>query len=97
MTDIFISYSSADRVHLEPIVLAFERAGLSMWWDRMIQEGQWGDQTEHALKAARRVVAFVTPRVISRERYYVYAEMQRAQKHRNSPRQDRGIHNASEL
>ena len=42
MSDIFLSYSSADRDRVAPIAVALERQGWSVWWDRRILAGQHG-------------------------------------------------------
>jgi hypothetical protein len=79
MPDIFISYSSLDRSSVRRVVDAFERTGITIWWDQMIQEGRWGSEIEDALDNSDRVIAFISKNVAYSERYYVPAEMQRAQ------------------
>lgn len=40
MSDLFISYASADRERVEPLVQRLEQLGFSVWWDRDIAAGQ---------------------------------------------------------
>src|SRR5512145_453969 len=57
MSDIFLSYASADRERVRPLVRALERHGWSVWWDRTILPGRTFDQViEEALAAARCVI-----------------------------------------
>jgi hypothetical protein len=55
MSDIFLSYASADLLRVQPLIRALERQGWSVWWDRSaILPGQNFDQViEEALGAAR--------------------------------------------
>jgi hypothetical protein len=39
MADIFLSYSSKDKERVRPLVLALEREGWSVWWDRRTLAG----------------------------------------------------------
>ena len=39
MADVFVSYASADRNRIIPIVDAVEQAGFTVWWDRRIELG----------------------------------------------------------
>ncbi|MDH3640942.1 MAG: TIR domain-containing protein [Gammaproteobacteria bacterium] len=39
MADIFLSYASADRDRLQPLVEAMEAEGWSVWWDQHIEAG----------------------------------------------------------
>ncbi len=53
MADIFLSYSSADRDRVAPLVEALEADGFSVWWDRNIQPGPSFDrEIEQAIDAA---------------------------------------------
>ena len=57
MSDIFISYSSADRPRAALVAQALAARGWSIWWDRTIPPGrQFDDVIEEALDAARCVV-----------------------------------------
>jgi TIR domain len=40
MSDIFVSYASADRDRVAPLVQRLEQLGFSVWWDRDIAAGQ---------------------------------------------------------
>ena len=57
MSDIFISYSSADRERAKLLADALTEQGWSVWWDRQIPPGRQFDEViEEALEAARCVV-----------------------------------------
>jgi len=57
MSDIFLSYSSADLPRVRVLIRALERHGWSVWWDRTILPGRTFDQViEEALDAARCVL-----------------------------------------
>jgi formylglycine-generating enzyme required for sulfatase activity len=57
MTDIFLSYASADRERIRPLAIMLEQQGWSVWWDRKIPPGKTYDQViEQALDGARCVV-----------------------------------------
>ena len=61
MSDIFISYSSADRDRARQVAEALQRRGWSIWWDREIPPGrQYDDVIDEALSAARCVVVLWT-------------------------------------
>lgn len=50
---IFISYSSADRERIQPIIRELEARGYSVWWDRKIPPGRTFDEViEEAIDAA---------------------------------------------
>lgn len=40
MSDLFVSYASADRERVAPLVKRLEQLGFSVWWDRDIAHGQ---------------------------------------------------------
>ena len=44
MSQIFISYSQADRARAQTLVAALEREGWSVWWDRKIPPGKTFDE-----------------------------------------------------
>jgi formylglycine-generating enzyme required for sulfatase activity len=57
MSDIFLSYASADVHRVGPLIEALERHGWSVWWDRTIPPGKRFHRViEEALAAARCVV-----------------------------------------
>jgi hypothetical protein len=57
MSDIFISYASADRERAKAFQQALQRRGWSVWWDRTIPPGKEYDQViEEALDSAECVV-----------------------------------------
>lgn len=50
MSDIFISYASADRERAKLLSTALDRRGWSAWWDRTIPPGREYDEViEEAL------------------------------------------------
>lgn len=57
MSDVFISYASADRDRAAGIAAALSTGGWRVWWDRQIPAGRAYDQViEQAIDAARCVV-----------------------------------------
>lgn len=57
MSDIFLSYSSADRAKAKAVVDALEQRGWAVWWDHLIIPGKTWDETLGVeLMAARCVV-----------------------------------------
>ncbi len=57
MSDIFLSYSSADRSRIRPLMDALSRRGWSVWWDRTIPPGKtWDRMIEEAIRDARCVI-----------------------------------------
>ena len=40
MSDLFVSYASADRERVGALVQRLEQLGFSVWWDRDITPGQ---------------------------------------------------------
>jgi hypothetical protein len=57
LSDIFISYASADRERARVIAEALAARGFSVWWDRVIPPGRQFDEViEEALDASRCVV-----------------------------------------
>ena len=58
MSDIFISYASADYIRIRPLIDALQKQGWSVWWDRSILPGKsWDQVLETALADARCVIA----------------------------------------
>lgn len=57
MTDIFLSYASADRDRAQTLAQALQRHGYKVWWDRTIPPGRVFDEViQDALQGARCVV-----------------------------------------
>ena len=57
MSDIFISYASADRERAKLLSGTLDRRGWSVWWDRTIPPGKEYDEViEKALDSAKCVV-----------------------------------------
>ena len=57
MSDIFVSYASADRDRARAVAQALTEHGWSVWWDRTIPPGKQFDEViEEALDAARCVI-----------------------------------------
>ncbi len=66
MSDIFISYSSADRATARQLAQALEQEGWSVWWDRTIQPGKsFSAVLEEALETARCVVVLWSPNSVA--------------------------------
>ena len=56
-TTVFVSYASADRARVKPIIDALETAGFSVWWDGLIEGGEiFSASIEIPLKQALAVV-----------------------------------------
>lgn len=61
MADIFLSYASADRERIRPVVEALQGQGWTVWWDRSVLPGQnWDDLIARELESARCIVAVWT-------------------------------------
>ena len=57
MSEVFFSYAREDRDRVERLALAFEDAGLDVWWDRKISPGdRFEEVIEQAIDAAHCVV-----------------------------------------
>ena len=57
MTDIFISYSRADRPRIEKLAAALVNEGFDVWWDRHIAAGtHFSKETEAKLNNAKTVI-----------------------------------------
>lgn len=57
MADVFVSYSRKDSARVEMLVRALEAHGLSVWWDRSLEQGQdFGQLIRAEIRAARAVV-----------------------------------------
>ncbi len=65
MNDIFLSYNREDASVARLYAEAFEREGLSVWWDTALRSGEAYDEvTEAALRGAKAVVVLWSPRSI---------------------------------
>ena len=54
MADVFVSYSRSDTARVEMLVRAIEAHGLSVWWDRSLEQGaDFGLLIEAEIKAAK--------------------------------------------
>lgn len=79
-TDIFVSYSSADRATARRFAEHFEREGFSVWWDAALYSGQAFDEViEAELRAAKAVVVLWSPRSVTSR--WVRAEATLADRH----------------
>lgn len=57
MARVFLSYARADRVRVNELAAALERAGHEVWWDRRLSGGaEFEHQIEQALAGADVVV-----------------------------------------
>jgi TolB-like protein/Tfp pilus assembly protein PilF len=66
VADIFLSYNRGDQEIAGRFAAAFERAGLSVWWDVTLRSGEAYDEvTEAALRGAAAVVVLWSPRSVA--------------------------------
>lgn len=74
MTDIFISYRSAERSAVAPLARALEDAGYSVWWDAHLEVSPhpYPRQIEKALAGAKAVIVCWSPEALSSD--WVVAE-----------------------
>ena len=57
MSDVFVSYSRADRSRVEPLIQELQNHGFSVWWDTQMLPGElWDEAILGALAEARSVV-----------------------------------------
>lgn len=57
MADIFVSYSRADEARVGMLVRALEAHGVSVWWDRSLEQGaNFGAMIRQEIAAAKAVV-----------------------------------------
>lgn len=62
MADIFVSYASQDRAHIEPLVRHLEGDGYSVWWDRELKGGTvFSQRIEEEVRAAKVVLVAWSP------------------------------------
>ncbi|MGZ8267583.1 MAG: TIR domain-containing protein [Burkholderiales bacterium] len=79
MADIFLSYSTADRARIRPLVDALQASGWSVWWDRRIPAGRtYAEVIEAAIRDARCIVVVWTAKSIESE--WVREEADRGKK-----------------
>lgn len=77
MTDIFISYSQADRLAVERLAAFLQTEGWSVWWDRSLAAGDtYRDEISKQLSNARAVIVVWTSDSINSR--FVRAEAGRA-------------------
>lgn len=77
MVDVFISYSKADRPHVERLDAALNAAGFTTWWDKGLVAGaDFGPTIERHLADARAVVCLWTETSIGSQ--WVRAEAAKA-------------------
>jgi hypothetical protein len=68
MADVFISYRSADRPQVQPLVLALRAHGFSVWWDQDIPTGAaWEWTIEQELRQAKAAVVVWSPGAVASE------------------------------
>src|SRR3954451_11425817 len=81
MSDIFMSYSSADLDRVKLLVKALQGRGWSVWWDHSIPPGKTWDQVIEAALAEAKcvVVVWSTTAVVSE---WVRAEAEEAKRRR---------------
>lgn len=56
MVDVFLSYARADQARVELLVHALKRAGLVVFWDRMLEGGGYEAQLRQQIQASGVVV-----------------------------------------
>ena len=75
-TTVFVSYASADRARVQPIIAALEEAGFSVWWDGLIEGGeQFARSIEAPLERALAVVVVWSK--AAHDSYWVHDEAAR--------------------
>lgn len=68
MVDVFVSYASADRERVAPLVDRWRGEGWSVWWDRQIGGGAaWDAEIEKALEQARCTIVLWSDAAIASE------------------------------
>lgn len=79
MANVFVSYQSADREKVRPLVEALRAEGLDVWWDQDIPvEAVWADAIAAALASAKAVVACWSPAAVASENVREEARRARA-------------------
>ncbi len=81
MSDVCVFYASEDRKVVSKLVGLLEKR-MTVWWDRLIDEGRWGNQVDQQLSAARLAIVVWSRASVDKE--IVLAEARRAIK-RNKP------------
>jgi TolB-like protein len=78
MSDIFLSYSRDDQATARRFAEAFQREGLTVWWDQTLKPGEAYDRvTEKALQDAKAVVVLWSRKSV--ESHWVRSEATQAQ------------------
>jgi TolB-like protein/Flp pilus assembly protein TadD len=66
VADVFVSYSSDDRVVARMLADALEQEGFSVWWDQDLRSGDtYDERIETALHEAKAVVVLWSPRSVA--------------------------------
>src|SRR5262245_61239422 len=76
MSDIFVSYASADRERILPLVDALDKTGWSVSWDRTIPTGRtWSQVISAEIQSCRSVIVIWTENSITSD--WVHAEAEK--------------------
>jgi hypothetical protein len=79
MADVFLSYKREDQTRAARLIVALEKHGLSVWWDRDLPGGEhWRAKIEAALEAARCVVVLWSRASVGPDGGFVREEATRA-------------------
>jgi hypothetical protein len=79
MAELFVSYKSADRQRVAPLVEALRAAGLDLWWDQDIAPGaEWRETIAHQLDSAELCLAIWTAASVGPGGRFVREEAERA-------------------
>lgn len=79
--DVFISYKAEDRARLQPLVVALEAEGFTVWWDAHIGGGaNWRQDIQENLDAAKCVIVAWSKRSVGQDGNFVRDEASRAQR-----------------
>jgi len=79
MTDVFVSYSKADKARARRVVEALRADGLEVWWDEGIGSGaSWREEIRRHIEAARVVAALWSSASVRSEWVLEEAELGKA-------------------